>query len=89
MDLVEQVKTALHRAAETTGLDLYHQAVVIGVSGGPDSLALLHLLQSVLSPENLIAAHLDHSLRPESAQDAAFVAAAVGKLRFHTPSASM
>lgn len=42
--------------------------VVVGVSGGPDSLCLLDGLHSLEIP--LLAAHFDHSLRPESAQDA-------------------
>jgi tRNA(Ile)-lysidine synthase len=51
--------------------------VVIGVSGGPDSLCLLHVLLR-LSPElslNLHVAHLNHQMRGEAADaDAAFVA---------------
>lgn len=49
------------------------ERVVVGVSGGPDSLCLLHLLaglQKQLGVE-LMAAHLDHGLRPESAQEEA------------------
>ena len=49
---------------------------VIGVSGGADSLFLLHILHS-LAPIwklRLQVAHLDHNLRPDSAADAAFVA---------------
>ena len=42
--------------------------VVVGVSGGPDSLCLLDCLLSQGLP--LLAAHFDHGLRPESAQDA-------------------
>jgi tRNA(Ile)-lysidine synthase len=42
--------------------------VLVGFSGGPDSLCMLHVLwQSGL---NLIVAHLDHQLRPESADEA-------------------
>ncbi len=50
--------------------------LVVAVSGGPDSLALLHLLlKSAIYPaNNLIVAHLDHGLRPESAGEAEFVA---------------
>jgi len=44
------------------------QMMVLGFSGGPDSLALLHALHAVGQP--LIAAHLDHGLRPESAGEA-------------------
>ena len=52
--------------------------LVVGVSGGPDSLALLHGLVR-LAPDagvQLHVAHLDHGLRPEAgAADAEFVAA--------------
>lgn len=47
---------------------------VVGVSGGPDSLALLHVLRQIVGPERLVAAHLDHNLRPDAAADAQFVA---------------
>jgi tRNA(Ile)-lysidine synthase len=49
--------------------------LVVAVSGGPDSLALLHLLvsESIHPAKNLIVVHLDHALRPSSADDAAFV----------------
>lgn len=53
------------------------ERVLVAVSGGPDSVALLHLLQR-LSREwrlELGVAHFDHGLRgQESAADAAFVA---------------
>ncbi len=51
------------------------ERVVVGVSGGPDSLALLDLLHR-LTPRwgfRLHVAHLDHGLRPESAAEADFV----------------
>jgi len=43
-----------------------------GVSGGPDSLALLLLAQQIL-PGRLVAATVDHQLRRESADEAQFV----------------
>ncbi|MHB8926734.1 MAG: tRNA lysidine(34) synthetase TilS [Bacillota bacterium] len=50
--------------------------VVVAVSGGPDSLALLHVLVA-LAPEyglRLVVAHLDHGLRGEEGRaDAVFV----------------
>ncbi|MCE7988943.1 MAG: tRNA lysidine(34) synthetase TilS [Caldilinea sp. CFX5] len=63
------------------------QPVVVAVSGGADSVALLHLLH-ILAPTwrlRLHVAHLDHSLRPESAADAQFVAALADQwqLPFH------
>jgi tRNA(Ile)-lysidine synthase len=54
------------------------------VSGGPDSMALLHgaapLVQTDAVRWRLTVAHLDHALRPESADDAAFVADAAAAL---------
>jgi tRNA(Ile)-lysidine synthase len=52
--------------------------IVLAVSGGPDSMALLHgaarLVQIDVRAWHLTVAHLDHALRPESADDATFVA---------------
>jgi tRNA(Ile)-lysidine synthase len=45
----------------------------VAVSGGPDSLALL-LLAAAARPGKVEAATVDHRLRPESAEEAAFVA---------------
>ncbi len=51
------------------------ELVVVGVSGGPDSIALLHSLYR-LSGEfgfRLHVVHVNHGLRPEAAEEAAFV----------------
>ncbi len=50
-------------------------ALVVAVSGGLDSVCLAHLLHSLTPrlPVELHLAHVDHGLRPESPQDAAFV----------------
>lgn len=84
MKLIERARAAFGRAAQTTGRDLFTEALVLGVSGGPDSLALLHLIRAIRRPQGLIVAHLDHGLRPGSADEAAIVAAAAGELRFHS-----
>jgi tRNA(Ile)-lysidine synthase len=47
---------------------------LVGVSGGRDSVALLHALVGA-GYRRLIVCHLDHRLRPDSADDARFVAA--------------
>ncbi len=52
------------------------QTVVVGVSGGPDSLCLLHLLRRLAAPYALTlqVAHLHHGWRGEAAdEDAVFV----------------
>ncbi len=48
---------------------------ICGVSGGPDSMALLHALMMLQKEigHMVIAAHLDHGLRPESPEEATFV----------------
>jgi tRNA(Ile)-lysidine synthase len=50
--------------------------VLVAVSGGADSVALLHLLRGLAADYDLTlhAAHLDHELRPDSSADADFVA---------------
>ena len=56
--------------------------VVAGISGGPDSIALMHLLHK-LAPEmsfSLIVAHVDHGLREESKEEAEFVRGAASNL---------
>ncbi|MEW4527608.1 tRNA lysidine(34) synthetase TilS [Maioricimonas sp. JC845] len=57
--------------------------VVVGVSGGADSVALLHGLKRLASSHRLrlVAAHLDHGLRGSlSAEDAAWVHRLAGRL---------
>jgi tRNA(Ile)-lysidine synthase len=52
-------------------------AIVVAVSGGPDSTALMHLLarwRAEAPGPPLIIATVDHGLRPESSEEAAFVA---------------
>ncbi len=50
--------------------------VLAGVSGGPDSVALLHLLAAIAQKWSirLVAAYLNHKLRREAEQEANFVA---------------
>ena len=81
---LDQLAAALDRGALALGIpDDAH--LVLAVSGGPDSVAMLHAAARLVDTDarrwTLTAAHLDHQLRPDSADDAAFVAdaaAAVG-----------
>ncbi len=55
-------------------IDLGQDTVLVAVSGGADSMALLLLARAVLR-ERCIAATVDHGIRPGSADEAAQVAA--------------
>lgn len=53
----------------------YGESVVVGVSGGPDSMALLHLLTEVRKTLDIkiICAHVNHNVRLESSDEKIFV----------------
>lgn len=75
--LVEWRKLKLPTAGET---------IVVGVSGGADSTALLLALDELRSASKLAnpicVAHLDHKLRKTSAKDARWVSALAAKLGY-------
>ena len=64
-----------------------YSSAALAVSGGPDSMALMHLASRWLSlkgrgPASISVLTVDHGLRPESAAEAAFVGARAGALGF-------
>lgn len=76
--LIDNVKKTIRKF----GLLKNGDRVIAGVSGGPDSIALLLILKS-LSKQigfTIHVCHLDHMLRKESAGDAAFVRKLCDKL---------
>lgn len=79
------IKT-VRQAIEQHALIRSHDCVVVGVSGGADSMALLHVLAAINDSEDhqwrLHVAHLNHGLRgDDSDADAGFVEAAADGLR--------
>jgi len=82
----QQIFRKVEQAIQSHDMFQSNDAVLVGVSGGPDSMALLHMLIR-LAPKwrlSLGVAHLDHRLRDaDSKQDAQFVAALCKKL--HLP----
>ena len=64
------------RALAGVGVPEDGDGVAVAVSGGADSLALLHALRVLSGPRRwrLAVLTVDHGLRPRSAADAAFVA---------------
>lgn len=67
---------SLFKKINTTALTtlLMHKKIVVGLSGGADSVFLLHYLVMLRNEHGieLIAAHLDHEWRQESSADAAW-----------------
>ena len=79
MTLQDQVKRAIDKHKMITSSD----SVLVAVSGGPDSVALLHLLYDLREELelHLEVAHLQHGIRGTDAQeDASFVAQLTAKL---------
>ncbi len=69
--MIAAVRDTIRRHAMLAG----GEAVLVAVSGGADSIGLLHALR-VLSEEyrlQLSVVHVDHGLRPDSGDDAVFV----------------
>ncbi|MFN2220426.1 MAG: tRNA lysidine(34) synthetase TilS [Anaerolineae bacterium] len=75
---MSSVDDAVRRSIERHHLVLPGEVVVVGVSGGPDSLCLLHILNGLRADYSLAlhVAHLHHGLRgAEADEDAEFVRA--------------
>lgn len=53
----------------------YGDSIIVGVSGGPDSMALLHLMSSIKKKLDIevICAHVNHNVRKESSDEKKFV----------------
>lgn len=87
--MLDQVRKTIAR------YQMLHQRdrVLVAVSGGVDSVVLLHVLKELKRELKLTlaVAHFDHGIRPESAQDAEFVKklARTLKLRFYTERAAV
>ncbi len=67
----------MNEAIKTLEENLKNETVVIAVSGGPDSMTLLHLMNSLKEKLNLslVCAHVNHKVRSESDEEAAMVEA--------------
>ncbi|MGI8838397.1 MAG: tRNA lysidine(34) synthetase TilS [Pyrinomonadaceae bacterium] len=75
--LISTFAKSLRAAWKELGFPTADAPVVVGVSGGADSTALLLALDELIKSDKLsvklIVAHLDHGLRPDSSSDARWV----------------
>ncbi len=82
-DPLDELADAVDRGSAALGI-AGDAALLVAVSGGPDSMALLHgasrLVATGARSWPIRVAHLDHGLRHDSAGDADFVAAAATDL---------
>ena len=70
------ISDIIFNTAVNGGMIDYGDTIVVGVSGGADSMCLLHFLASIRNQLklNLIVAHINHNLRGEEAlRDQKFV----------------
>lgn len=79
MTLLNQFKATIKKY----GLIVKGDKILVGVSGGPDSLTLLYLLNSIKKEFRLTLhiAHLDHGLRKDSNKDLEFVKGLAKRLK--------
>lgn len=86
MTTTKRLPSEVHRCVrqaedELRKAGIADQSVLLGVSGGGDSMALLEIL-GLLAPKLALSLHvacIDHSLRPESVAEVAFVKTAAAR----------
>ena len=80
MDSIERVKSLI----KENRLLRKEEKVVLGVSGGADSVCLLLLLRDIITSDNIIAVHINHGIRGEEAErDEFFVKNICEKYNIH------
>ena len=67
---MQPLETEILKLVRQENLIKHGEKILIGVSGGPDSMALLHVLARLASDLDitLAAAYVDHGLRPAEAK---------------------
>lgn len=76
------MQTRFLQHAQQQGLFRPGARIGVAVSGGADSVALLHLLHNARAELGIVLTvlHFDHGIRPDSASDGEFVAALAARL---------
>jgi tRNA(Ile)-lysidine synthase len=79
VSVIPDVATQFHRGI-AAHLATHEGLIGLAVSGGGDSIAMMHLAASAIDPERLYIFTIDHGLRPEAADEIAQVAAQASRL---------
>ncbi|MGD8326035.1 MAG: tRNA lysidine(34) synthetase TilS [Sphingomonadales bacterium] len=82
--LLTEFEAGLEKALSTLGMKpeiLSHSRLAVAVSGGADSMALVHLLHDLLGPEKLMGLSVDHGLRREARDEVMQVANWLSELK--------
>ena len=66
---MEKVKQVIYNEIDFTKIN----TIVLAISGGPDSMALLNILKNITPKLKIICAHVDHNVRKNSIKDRMFV----------------
>lgn len=61
------------------GYSLTSKRFILAVSGGVDSITLLHIFSRIIPKENVVIAHINHGLRAQSNKEEQFVASLAKK----------
>ena len=89
-DVLRTITESVRKYLRTHEMVLGGESILVGVSGGVDSMVLLDLVNRIAGPLGITVgvAHFDHQLRPSSGADADFVREAARSLRLKSYVAS-
>ena len=82
-DIASTVTETVRRYIRAHEMLLGGESILLAVSGGVDSMAMLELLSRIGGPlgSNIGVAHFDHGLRPKGGEDADFVREVARRIR--------
>ena len=70
---IQELEVKVKETIEKYELMQQGDKIVLGVSGGPDSICMLHILAKLLEKKSLKVAHINHMIREEAENDEEYV----------------
>ncbi|MEJ6403711.1 tRNA lysidine(34) synthetase TilS [Yoonia sp. 2307UL14-13] len=70
---VDDPEIAFRQAIDSVDLEERDQPVILGVSGGGDSIAMMHLAAKSMPRDRILVLTINHGLRAEAAEECEFV----------------